>query len=91
MIYVSPSAKYSSTYYAKVSSFEYNGKKMKGQMLVQCRVKPDCFKKFPQTLGKSWDPKREPEISSDEIEWVTADRQGVVPYGILVRVWDAEQ
>lgn len=80
VIYISPSILYSSDFlYAP--PIQINGEKY--QIVLQCRVKPTCYKKFPQTIGLKTE--LDNEFPNKELEWVTADREGVIPYGLLIR------
>eukprot|EP01120_Amphizonella_sp_Union-15-10_P011606 TRINITY_DN4968_c0_g2_i1.p1 TRINITY_DN4968_c0_g2~~TRINITY_DN4968_c0_g2_i1.p1 ORF type:complete len:363 (-),score=46.48 TRINITY_DN4968_c0_g2_i1:50-1138(-) len=80
VIYLSPTIYYSSLpIYAppfKVDSVMY-------QVVLQVRIHPKCYKKFPETVGLK--NRLDPDFTNDEIEWVTADRSGVVPFGLLIK------
>ncbi|CAF3436859.1 unnamed protein product [Rotaria sp. Silwood2] len=83
VIYLSPTIKYSEhDVYAPPIGFE--GYSIK--LVFQCRVKPNSFRKFPETLGRG-NSKFDPAFENDEIEWVTAERTAVVPYGLLIGVF----
>jgi hypothetical protein len=65
-----------------------NSKNYVMKTIVQCRVKPGCFTKCPETLnfrvrGETIDS----EFSNDEVEWVVTDKTGVVPYGLLIGIF----
>jgi len=80
VIYLSPTIYYASNFvYAE--PFTINGKKC--QIVLQCRINPKCYQKFPETLNLK--KQLDPQFRNDEIEWVTADRAGVIPYGLLIR------
>jgi len=80
-IYVSPTITYAGHPNYAVPRKWKDG--LAGQTVFQCKVKPKCYKKVRQTLnGKNYDP----EIDDNEIEWITADRKGIVPYAVLVKL-----
>lgn len=80
-VYLTPSITYACCeYYAR--SFTFKGRNVK--VVIQCRLKPGSFKKHPETIGarKTIDN----NFSNTTIEWVTTDREAVVPYGLLIGV-----
>ncbi|CAF1285760.1 unnamed protein product [Didymodactylos carnosus] len=82
VIYISPTIRYSQhEIYAPSIPF----KSYYVKLVLQCRVKPNSFGKFPETLAAG-STEFDPEFKNNEIEWVTADRQAVVPYGLLIGV-----
>ena len=82
-IYLTPSIKYASNnFYARPYSFK--GKKVK--VIIQCRIKPGSFKKFRETVRAK--EVIDENFPNNEIEWVTHDREAVVPYGLLIGVFD---
>eukprot|EP00042_Codosiga_hollandica_P045108 m.453693 g.453693 ORF g.453693 m.453693 type:complete len:213 (-) comp56940_c0_seq4:66-704(-) len=99
VIYVSPTILYSGhQIYAK--TFEVGGRQ--AQFVLQCRIKPGSYTPMPETLGQSRlknhiDPEVrarastgqfDPDFDNSIVEWVTADREAVVPYRLLVRWFD---
>lgn len=94
-IYVSPTICYA-THPVYAPAFSFQGKYV--QVALQCRVKPGSFEKYHETLGNlrhdHIDPEirksgvYDPEFSDQEIEWIAYDKEGVVPYRLLVRWWD---
>lgn len=101
VIYVSPTIRYSShPVYARPLKLKSDGRGvLLAQFVFQCRVKPGTYQKFPETLdgttghvdvGVRGEKMFDPEFPDSEVEWVTADRQAVVPYRLLVRVFEAD-
>lgn len=79
--YLTPSITYACCeYYAR--TFKFKGKNVK--IVIQCRLKPNSFKKFPETIRAI--KTINDNFSNDTIEWVTTDREAVVPYGLLIEV-----
>jgi len=95
-IYTSPTIRYSGlAFYTGVTDFTGpDGRTLAGQTVLQCRQRPDTFKKQGETMGfKSlWKMEGKqlcPFLSNhDEIEWTTETRPSVVPYGLLVRIFE---
>lgn len=80
-VYLTPSIIYACCeYYAR--TFNFKGKNVK--IVIQCRLKPGSFKKCHETIRaqKTIDD----NFSNNTIEWVTTDREAVVPYGLLIGV-----
>ena len=78
VIYISPSIKYAKEY---SYGTQFNGKEVK--TVFQCRIKPGIYKKRRETLAFG-NKVIDENFSNDEIEWVTDDRTGVVPFGLLI-------
>jgi len=96
VIYVSPTINYASDpVYAK--PFKYEGKLV--QAVFQCRVKPGAYVKFHETLPGYWARHIDPavrargtwdsEFDETELEWISADKEAVVPYRLLLRWFDS--
>eukprot|EP01126_Amoeba_proteus_P066312 TRINITY_DN9567_c0_g2_i2.p1 TRINITY_DN9567_c0_g2~~TRINITY_DN9567_c0_g2_i2.p1 ORF type:complete len:366 (-),score=48.18 TRINITY_DN9567_c0_g2_i2:211-1308(-) len=96
-IYLSPTIFYAShPVYAE--PFDFKGKHV--QVALQCRVKPGSYTKYRETLGNQLgimthiDPEvrkngtYDPEFPLNEVEWIVSDREGVVPYRLLLKWWD---
>ena len=82
-IYLTPSIKYAcNDFYAR--PYNFNDKIVK--VVIQCRVKPGSFRKFRETVRAR--KVIDNNFPNDEIEWVTHDRLAVVPYGLLIGVFD---
>ena len=88
VIYVSPTILYSQhDIYAPPVTFEYGNppyvKRYRMKTVLQCRVKPECFRKCSETLGFG-STKFDDAFDNSEVEWVVSDKTGVVPYGLLI-------
>lgn len=81
VIYVSPSINYAKMY---SNNTDYKGKKIK--TVFQCRIKPGTYKKKGKTQYKA---PISPNFDNSELEWITDDRKAVVPFGLLIGVFDA--
>jgi len=86
VIYISPTINYAGhPNYARPKKWKGG---LCGQVVFQCRVKPKSYKKFKETMtgfdgkGTIYDK----DISNNEVEWVTADRVGVAPYAVLIKL-----
>ena len=78
-IYLTPSIKYAcSDFYSVPKNF--SGREVK--VIIQCRVKPASFKKFKETIRAK--KIIDENFPNEEIEWITQDREAVVPYGLLI-------
>eukprot|EP00729_Bicosta_minor_P002385 gene2385-2137_t len=94
VVYTSPTIKYAGLkFYAEPSRFvTAAGVEMRGSIAVQCRQNPATFEKQGETMAfKRKMPghleKHCPHVDLAEIEWKTEADRAVIPYGLLVRVW----
>ncbi len=99
VIYVSPTVLYSQhdVYTLPRGSktpemFQYdsssNSKKYIIKTILQCRVKPGCFTKCPETLNfRARKETIDDQFSNNEVVWVITDKTGVVPYGLLIGIF----
>ena len=78
-IYLTPSIKYACCNFYSVPEY-FSGRKVK--VIIQCRVKPGSFKKFKETIRAN--NIIDEHFPNEELEWVTQDREAVVPYGLLI-------
>ena len=81
VIYISPSINYAKMY---SKNTEYRGKKIK--TVFHCRIKPGSYKKKGKTEFKT---PISPNFDNLELEWLTDDRKAVVPFGLLIGVFDS--
>ena len=82
-IYLTPSITYACCeYYAR--PYRFKGRRV--QVVLQCRIRPGSFKKHRETIGAS--RTIDENFTNNSIEWVTTDREAVVPYGLLIGVMD---
>ena len=91
VIYVSPTILYSQhDVYTPPEKFEYGSspqsKRYTIKTVLECRVKPSCFRKCNETLGFG-NRLIDAEFSYNEVEWVVSDKTGVVPYGLLIVIF----
>lgn len=90
MVYTSPTVNYAGLrLYAKPQSGPAN---LRFQVVFQCRQQPGTYKTQAETMGfrkKGWGTILCPHIPITEIEQVTRTRKTIIPYGILVRAYDA--
>jgi hypothetical protein len=91
VIYVSPTILYSQhDVYTPPESFKYGSppysRNYTIKTVLQCRVKPGCFRKCNETLGFG-NTIIDEDFSNNEVEWVISDKTGVVPYGLLVGIF----
>jgi len=95
VIYVSPTINYASDpVYARPFSFQ--GRAV--QAAFQCRVKPGSYVKYNSTLSGRWASHVDPEVrqrgtwddafTEKELEWISRDKESVVPYRLLLRWFD---
>ena len=94
VIYTSPTIKYAGLkFYAEPVKFTTAaGVEMRGSIAVQCRQRPSTFEKQGETMAFARDKpghlaKHCPNVNLAEIEWKTEVECAVIPYGLLVRVW----
>lgn len=94
VVYTSPTIKYAGLkFYAEPCRFATAaGVEMRGSIVVQCRQNPATFEKQGETMAfKRKMPghleKNCPNVDLAEIEWKTEADRAVIPYGLLVRVW----
>ncbi|XP_077870572.1 neuralized-like protein 4 [Saccoglossus kowalevskii] len=86
-IFVSPSIKYAG-HDAYASSVMWKDKRTgiiyKAKVCFQVWIRPDSYKVGPETVGA--ESTIDDYFSNDELEWSTAERTAVVPYGLLVKL-----
>lgn len=94
VVYTSPTIKYAGLkFYAEPSRFATAaGVEMRGSIAVQCRQNPATFEKQGETMAFEREmpghlEKHCPHVDLAEIEWKTEADRAVIPYGLLVRVW----
>ena len=90
VIYFSPTILYSQhDVYTPPEHFEYgshpHSESYTIKTVLQCRVKPESFRKCRETLRFGSNIVDE-AFSNEEVEWVVSDKTAVVPYGLLVGV-----
>lgn len=85
-IYLSPSIEYAAhPVYAQFFELEEG---RWGQLVFQCRVRPNAFREAPSTLGKKHWPRNllfDPSFSNEALEWLVEDPSDVVACGLMVR------
>lgn len=91
VIYVSPSILYSqheiyspAVHFKLDSSLPSKGYTIK--TVLQCRVKPNSYRKCHETLGYD-DQRVDNDFNNSELEWVVEDKTAVVPYGLLIGIF----
>lgn len=94
IVYTSPTIKYAGLkFYAEPIKFTTAaGVEMRGSIALQCRQNPTTIEKQGETMSfKKKMPghleKHCPNVNLAEIEWKTDSERAVIPYGLLVRVW----
>lgn len=94
VVYTSPTIKYAGLkFYAEPSRFATAaGVEMRDSIAVQCRQNPATFKKQGETMKFEREMPGHlqnhcPNVDLAEIEWKTEADRAVIPYGLLVRVW----
>eukprot|EP00729_Bicosta_minor_P009404 gene9404-107_t len=94
VVYTSPTIKYAGLkFYAEPCRFATAaGVEMRGSIVVQCRQNPATFEKQGETMAfkrkmSGHLEKNCPNVDLAEIEWKTEADRAVIPYGLLVRVW----
>mmetsp|Transcript_58419 Transcript_58419/g.153890 ORF Transcript_58419/g.153890 Transcript_58419/m.153890 type:complete len:290 (-) Transcript_58419:297-1166(-) len=92
-IYTSPTIRYAGLgFYTSITEFSFNGQNLVGQTVLQCRQQPGTYRMQGETMGfrSRWNQQvlclALPDQS--QVEWTTEVRAGVVPYGLLVRVFE---
>lgn len=83
VIYLTPTICYASQV---LYSPEFQAGQNRVQFAVQCRVRPGSFKKFPETLGRGSSPRFDPGFDNSEVEWVTDQKDAVIPYRLLISI-----
>ena len=65
--------------------FSVAGRKV--QAVFQCRVKPDAYVRFQDTLPghRPEDGVWDSEFGNDVVEWIVRDKEAVVPYRLQLR------
>ena len=91
VIYVSPTILYSQhDIYTPPVNFTYGSppycQRYRIKTVLQCRVKPQCFRKCRETVGFRSQTIDE-AFDNNEVEWVVSDKTGVVPYGLLIGIF----
>ncbi|UJR07301.1 hypothetical protein I4U23_011589 [Adineta vaga] len=91
VIYVSPTILYSQhDVYTPPEHFHhgspFNSTKYKIKTVLQCRVKPESFRKCRETLGFN-NIIIDQDFNNNEVEWVVSDKTAVVPYGLLIGIF----
>ena len=94
VVYTSPTIKYAGLkFYAEPIKFTTAaGVEMRGSIAVQCRQNPGTFARQGETMRFRRDKAGHlkahcPDVNLAEIEWKTEAERGIIPYGLLVRVW----
>ena len=95
VVYVSPTI-HDASMPCYATPFEFEGRRV--QAVLQCRVKPGACAKYGKTIPPSHAGHLDPEVqeltppnswdsefNDDQLEWIVADREGVVPYRLLLR------
>lgn len=98
VVYTSPTIKYAGLkFYAEPIKFTTAaGVEMRGSIALQCRQNPATLEKQGETMAyrrKMPGHLEEhcPNVNLVEIEWKTEAERSVIPYGLLVRVWQKEK
>eukprot|EP00729_Bicosta_minor_P008852 gene8852-13365_t len=94
VVYTSPTIKYAGLkFYAEPIEFTTAvGVEMRGSVAFQCRQNPTTLEKQGETMAYRRKmpghlEKHCPNVDLAEIEWKTEADRAVIPYGLLVRVW----
>ena len=87
-IYLSPSIEYAAfPVYAQL--FSLAEASHWGQLVLQCRVRPDSFIERPGSLGNKYWPQHvrfDPNFDSLQgLEWLIENRDDIVVYGLMMR------
>jgi hypothetical protein len=89
--YTSPTIKYAGLkFYAEPQRWRKGA--MKASMVVQCRQSPKSFKAQKETMDFELEMKGHlarncPGVDPRAMEWKSDANSGLIPYGLLVRVW----
>jgi hypothetical protein len=89
--FVSPHICYAShPWYSQINKFRYfRGRQQYGQVVLAMWIRPGVYSKQKETEGgvkRIFDDYS--IIPVDEIEWYSAHRGSVLPYGVLIRIFD---
>jgi hypothetical protein len=87
-IYTSPTIAYSGhdVYSSPIIFRSASGQSYKAKIVIQCRQQPGTYKIQAQTIGSGVD-RICPIIPNSEVEFLTEARACVIPYGLLIRVF----
>jgi hypothetical protein len=94
VFHTSPTIKYAGLrFYAEPQRWGEGGL-MRASIAMQCRQKPGTFasqgetmdftRKMPGHLARNC-----PHVDLGSIEWTSKQKEGTIPYGVLVRTWAA--
>lgn len=66
---------------------------MQASVVLQCRQKPGTFARQGETMGftRKWPGHLRrtcPHVDLSAIEWMSSQKEGAIPYGLLIRVWE---
>jgi hypothetical protein len=88
-VYTSPTIAYSGLdMYSHSTIFRSpSGHSSKAKIVLQCRQRPEFFRVQPETIGAG-KTRICPHIPNSEVEYYTEVRSSIVPYGLLIRVFD---
>lgn len=89
-VYTSPTIAYSGDdIYSPSISFhsKITGKRYNAKVVLQCRQQPRTFKIQAETIGAG-NRRICPIIPNSEVEYFTEVRASIVPYGLLIRVFE---
>ena len=88
-VYTSPTIAYSSLdMYSHSTVFRSPfGHSLKAKIVLQCRQRPGSFLVQAETIGAG-NKRICPIIPNSEVEYYTEVRSSIVPYGLLIRVFD---
>ena len=92
--YTSPTIGYAGLmFYAEPKPFEWQGRWFEGSIVLQCRQRPGSYTTQGETMGfaRDWPGHLEALCGAlfdlNTIEWLSDENVGVIPCGLLVRVW----
>ena len=87
-VYTSPTIAYSGTdvYSPSIPFRSRSGQCYRAKIALQCRQKPGTYKVQAETIGAN-ERRLCPIIPNNEIEYFTEVRLSIVPYGLLIRVF----
>lgn len=97
VFYTSPSIRYAGLkFYEEPQDWTASdGTAMQASVVLQCRQKPGTYNRQGETMDfeRQWPGHLKDaclHVNLAELEWLSKQKEGAIPYGLLIRVWRKE-